>query len=479
MPAGKSQSSSLPYGAIVFASLFIISTTIAVIFYVKAEDYRTQLTTVEEETDRIANSMQRRNAEELVGKTERNQTYMGALLDYVDSLVGAITGAVPEQTTAAVKVNSAKLEINDTMKQLGESAPVTLGPEGVDLLNTISTLKNNLDQARNEARNMENLLIDVQDEFDLAVENFRQEEQQLIQQKNRIQAQADEVQKSYDMLRQRMEQAADQQLESHLEMREQTEVKLNTRTQELLKTEAELNQTQDALDTALNKLEAIKPKPDTQVKAYQPDARIVSVDLANGIVYLDIGHNDHAYMGLTFSVYDKNAPLPEDGKGKAEIEIFQLRDNSSAARIVRQNPTNPIVREDLVANLIWDSEESNKFVVLGAFDFDDDGDIESNGDEKIMQLINRWGGDVMDNVNINTDFLVLGYKPKALPKPTRTQIENDPMIEQRYEESLQKAQEYEQTLARASKLSIPVFNQDRFMYLIGYNSIAKKSKPIF
>lgn len=195
------------------------------------------------------------------------------------------------------------------------------------------------------------------------------------------------------------------------------------------------------------------------------------------IVYLDIGSDDRVYPGLTFSVYDKSAPIPEDGKGKAEIEVFEVTAGLSAAKITESSIKNPIVPNDIVANLIWDSETSNRFVVSGEFDFDGNGTIDADGKDKIGRLIRNWGGRIVDEVTIETDFVVLGTRPTALARPTSEEIELDPRVEDKYEASLQRGANYDEIFERAGTLSVPVVNHQRFLHLIGYHALASKSSP--
>ena len=68
MPPGKqSQSNALLYTVITFVALFIIATTCAVIFYVKAEDYKTQMANDEAIFKKIATSTERNSLAKIVG----------------------------------------------------------------------------------------------------------------------------------------------------------------------------------------------------------------------------------------------------------------------------------------------------------------------------------------------------------------------------------------------------------------------------
>jgi len=189
-------------------------------------------------------------------------------------------------------------------------------------------------------------------------------------------------------------------------------------------------------------------------------------------VRLNIGSDDHVYQGLTFSVYDRNVPIPKDGKGKAEVEVFNIDKNVSVARIIRSEIKNPIMLDDIVANLIWDSDKTNTFAVAGEFDLDGDGAIDYNGTDKIKAIIEKWGGKVADTVSIDTDFVVLGSAPAVLRKPTFERTEIDPMATEKYEASIERLANYKVAQNLAQTLSIPVFNTERFLYFIGYKEQA-------
>lgn len=478
MPAGKpSQSNAMLYTVITFVALFIISTSCAVIFYIKSEEYNMQARDVEREMNAFANRSEQGKISALVGKSLKGKSVLGTMVTYLDDMVEAITGAGPEEITAAVKVNEAKVKINEVLEPLRDRLTGATGPRGVDLVETVRQLTAELDALSLSARNIESQLNNIQDDFDLAVKNFSVEEQMLIEDKNRYQVDADRVQALYDDLKKLMEESADEQIQIAMDKVERSDDKLLQRTTQLQAIQQELDGTKKELGLALSRLEDIKPRPDIDVPAFEPDARIVKIDMETNVVYLDIGSDDHVYRGLTFSVYDKSAPIPEDGKGKAEIEIFYVGRNVSGAQINSSSTKNAIVSEDLVVNLIWDSKTSNRFVVAGDFDFDGDGRPERNGLEKIEQLIERWGGRIVDDISIETDFMVAGIRPPTPPKPSVEALELDPDAGQKYDIAMQKGQNYDMLLRQARELNVPVFNRKRFMHLTGYESLARRSSP--
>jgi hypothetical protein len=479
MPVGKpSQSNAMLYTLITFVVLFLIAGTCAVIFYIKSEDYRTQKEQMDNEMSRIASAREQGSLNKIIGNPAKGKSLLGTMNDYLDEMVLAVAGQVPQDTSAEVKINEVKIKINDVIQSLGQDAMATYGSEEFSLLQTMEQLKANLEAERQVVLNLENQLNTLQDDFDTAAQVNRDKEDQMIEKINYYLSEAERIQSEYDELKQLMTQSADEQIRIYADKLKQAEQTIAQKDNQLAQLKDEFDNINNQLQSAMDKIEAIKPRPDIEVLAFKPDARIVNIDLQTNLVYLDIGSDDHVYRGLTFSVYDKSAQIPEDGRGKAEIEVFQVEKEICAARINISSKKNPIVPDDIVANLIWDTKTSNKFVVIGEFDFDGDGKIDSDGQTKIRRLIERWGGTIVENASIDTDFIVRGTTPQVLSKPTSDQIALDPLAQQRYEQSLEQAEQYDAIFESAEIFRVPVFNQKRFMNLIGYKALASKSTPL-
>ena len=477
MPPGKqSQSNAMLYTVITFVGLFIIATTCAVIFYVKAEDYITQIATNEAVLNKIATSTERNSLSKIVGTARPGKSMIKTMEEFLGEMVGAVTGESGADVPASVKINEANIKINKTVEGLFNDGLIS-SKENVNLIGLVEQLKAQLDRATAGNRQLDQRYQKLQDDFDAADRESRFKEMQLIDEKNRFQALADEVQAKFDELNRIMDKSTTEQVQFYKDKLEKADARLKERSLELLTTQEELAAAQKDLAEAVAKLESLKKPFAAEVAAYRPDARIVSIDSKNKVVYLDIGNKDHVYRGLTFSVYDRNLPIPEDGKGKAEIEIFKIEENVSAAKINYSSRMNPVTPADIVANLIWDSKTSNRFIVAGNFDIDGNGVIDSDGLDKIVRLVRRWGGRIVDEVTIETDFVVLGTRPSSLPMPTTEQIEIDPTVQQKYEASLESGRRYDNIRSRAQALSVPVINQQKFLHLTGYQSLASKSTP--
>jgi NAD-dependent DNA ligase len=276
------------------------------------------------------------------------------------------------------------------------------------------------------------------------------------------------IKQDYEELEALLKQSTEQQIQALTEQLEQEKVNSKELNDTLLKTQAELKMAEGVMRRAQQDVMRIKPPPDREVLAYKLDGKITLTDDRAKVVYLDIGSDDHVYRGLTFSVYDRGTPIPKDGRGKAEIEVFDVEETFSAARITRSEITKPILSGDIIANLIWDSDKTNVFVVAGDFDLDNEGDIDYDAIDRIKALIEKWGGSVADAVSIDTDFLVLGRVPKVLIRPTYEETEMDPTAMERYEASSKRLADYKELQKQAETLWIPIFKYERFLYFIGY-----------
>lgn len=476
MAVRAGQSNAMKIALVTFVILFLIAATLAVIFYLQAEEFRGAEATARADLARFASPAEQNAVSRIVGKAESGKSYLGTLNAQFNQLVQIVLGVEPDENTpAAVKLNTISMKIAELQEMMGPDLSPAYGPNGIALLQTIANLKKTLDMTRQEMETLRQQYQQLQNDFTMASQQALIREEKLRQEALLYQQNANEVQSRYDELKKMLEMSADEQLQTLRSRLEEEQAKLRQKQMELMETQEKLKETEVALRTAMEKIEGIKPKPNVAAAAFKPDARILQIDFQNGVIYLNVGMEDHVYRGLTFAVYDRNAPLPEDGNGKAEIEVFQVSPNVSAARILRSSVKNPIVPDDIVANLIWDAKTSNRFYVAGEFDMNGDGAPEADGAERIREMILRWGGTLDEEITVNTDFIVMGDPPRRLPRPSQVELELNPAAQQRYEEAQARAEQYDALLQKAELLSIPVFNLKQFYYLLGYETLASKN----
>ncbi|MHC4570771.1 MAG: DUF3887 domain-containing protein [Planctomycetota bacterium] len=604
MAAGKRPpSNAMLYTLITFVGLFILTTVLAIIYYLKAEEYRTQAATLQGQRDELASPAELRKIGSIVGAKKGRKSRLGTMVDYLDEMVSLTLGTLPEDTSAEVKVDTVKRKTDDTLEllaqeqfeqpetedvglkasakefvdllvngdfatatqnfdetmssalpadkleetwklsieqagpfkqQIGvrmekmmqydvalvtcefEKGPIdvklvydsegnisglffiptppevlekfsrtpekntetkteSIDPAAVGLIRTIEKLKTKLDNTTNAALALQQQLDELRNRFDDVTAASLEKEQTLLTEKEKFQQQVNDIKQDYNELKALMKQTSDQQVQNLMEQLDDERADRKRLNQKLLKTEAELKMAENRMKRAQEKLQALVPPPDSEVAAYKSDGKVILIDDRAKIVHLNIGSDDRVYRGLTFSIYEKNMPIPKDGKGKAEIEVFNVGKTFSAARIIRSEIKRPIIADDIVANLIWDSDKTNVFVVVGEFDLNYDGNIDYDAVDKIKALIKKWGGRVDDDVSIDTDFIVLGRPPQVLGKPTFEQMEVDPMAMDKYEASLQNLAHYKEVQTNAKTLFLPVFNAERFLYFIGYKEQSTKA----
>src|SRR4030042_2294521 len=121
---------------------------------------------------------------------------------------------------------------------------------------------------------------------------------------------------------------------------------------------------------------------------------------------------------------ERNRDFEDIARGS--VNRMRILNNLAVAHEQRRNRS-PIAVNDVAANLVWDSDKANIFVVAGEFDLNGDGAIDRNSADKGKALIEKWGGRLADTVTFDTDFLVLGYPPQVPPRPTPEDLDADPM----------------------------------------------------
>jgi predicted nucleic acid-binding Zn-ribbon protein len=219
------------------------------------------------------------------------------------------------------------------------------------------------------------------------------------------------------------------------------------------------------------KLKVARVSP-TEAVIQHPDGTIIRVTDYN-TCFINLGERQHVTKGLTFEVYDKAHGIPPLGDGmsdtnmptgKASIEVFNVSPDTSECRIIKTQPGQQLVIGDLLMNLIYDPNTAYNFVVYGSFDLSNSGTASPGDAEIVKRLITQWGGKIQNDVDMDTDFVVMGTEP-VVPAITDP---NDAQQVLRHNEKQAQLEKYQAFIAKASQLSIPVMNQNRFLYFIGY-----------
>ena len=198
--------------------------------------------------------------------------------------------------------------------------------------------------------------------------------------------------------------------------------------------------------------------------ARRGDGVIMTAKPGENVVYIDLGSRNGMTLGLEFAVYDALGGIPEDGLAKGRIEVVSINERSSECRIVEMLSTDPIVSGDIIANPIYDRHRKLAFFVLGEFDLDGDGRYDPDGADRIKALIQNWGGDLVDTLNAQVDFVVLGGAPKSPSRP----LDASPEEDRRYQAAERAHERYMTNRASVETLAVPTLTQTVFLNFLGY-----------
>jgi len=191
------------------------------------------------------------------------------------------------------------------------------------------------------------------------------------------------------------------------------------------------------------------------------DGRIISTAEKGSVAYGDLGRKDGVLLGMTFSVFSPNDLGRPDPQPKAHCRIVRIMDNSCELRIYALQGDNPVVTGDVLHNPVYDRQRRLRFVLVGKMDIDGDG---TDDVEQLKGLIQEFGGRLDASLTVQTDYLVLGEKPKILSAPAPGA---GPMERQMYEENRKAFIEFTDAEAKAENFSIPILSLNRFLGLVG------------
>jgi hypothetical protein len=214
----------------------------------------------------------------------------------------------------------------------------------------------------------------------------------------------------------------------------------------------------------------------------QPDGMIATV-ASDDIVYINLGLGDHIVRGMTFEVYSRREGIPKQDDlmgpenmpvGEGSIEVEQVFASVSQCRVIKMEIGQHIVEGDLIANLVYDRNTKYNLVVYGNFDLGQTGKPKKGDRQKVEALVTEWGGHIQKDIDVDTDFVVMGAEPKYDPTQFSAEELNDPLNRQILQNEKQDYDAYQAVLEKAEKLGIPIMNQNRFLYFCGYYDNAQR-----
>jgi hypothetical protein len=244
--------------------------------------------------------------------------------------------------------------------------------------------------------------------------------------------------------------------------------------------DGDVKKLQTEVRTLVAKMDRYRPQNLADSIIRRADGKVTQVG-RNDVAYIDIGLGQQITPGMTFQIYDRELGIPKTTntaaddlpQGKGSLEVTRVGARSSECRVVKLQQGQQIVEGDLIANLIYDPNVKLKFKVYGDFDIDQNSVATAAEAEIVKRLIAQWGGALVEEVTIDTDFVVMGKEP-TIPQYTSDQLKDDPIAAFQMEKATKAMAAYEEIRTKALDMHVPVLNQNRFLYLIGFFDLARK-----
>ena len=142
----------------------------------------------------------------------------------------------------------------------------------------------------------------------------------------------------------------------------------------------------------------LHPPPSKRIVA---DGRIAAADVVTGIVSIDLGLDDRVRPGMVFKVFRQDEAGALIEKGKIRVTHVVHTHRSIAGTIEIKDVGYPFVQGDLID--APDFPEIKKAILIGTFDED-----RGHSREEVVGYIRKYGGIVVQEVDIDTDFVVAG-----------------------------------------------------------------------
>lgn len=423
-----------PYMVILLAFLFLVATTLAVLFYVRDDESGKELIKEQAKSSKLVK--------------ERKE-----LRKEIDDLVLKIAGRTlsPE---AAIEEADQRLKL----KHAEDYAALSLAIKEMD--RKIADLNSQIERGKSNNSELKNEIA----EKDKAIDNIRDG---LMKQLADVREELSDAKSNYEQGltdKQAQLDKADADFKAIINQKDQ---RINAQASELDGKSTQIQQLQVRVDLLSKMVRDLKgPVGDVgELLVGRPSGKIAKVFIEQGICYIDLGRKDRATAGLPFSVFPAQTGISKDGKPKAKIVVVNVGATTSECRVVESSKNDPIIEGDLLINVVFSSTRTYNCVVEGEFDLYGTGKTDPLANRQVRMLIENFGGKVADAISINTDFVIMGDEPPRPPKPPD---DAPPAVLRAYSDAMKTYEYYKQVEASAIAFQIPVLNTNRFLAFSGY-----------
>lgn len=462
MARGSGGSNGSLWAAVLLGIALMASLVCAILFYTKIEVAEQKAQNASAQLDQFARASER-SGNDVIREMmqDSSKSVVGHLMDDNAKLKQAIIGSAESSTTAI----TAEMENLDIKGQSLVQEIRRLRAEEQSAKELQDELNKKYETASKRASEAETSKNRVESEYNNSVKNLKGQLAKIERDYNAYRKKAEKEQKSIvgQLANVRNQFKGEQAKHSSIVNQKDSEIEVLKQRIARLESQHSGRASQEA-----------NIDPSTLV-----DGKIASILVEQNAVYIDLGQQAHVIPGMTFEVYDPKVGVVKDNegnyRGKATIEVINVFDSTSVARVVRIPRGEQIFPGDLIANLIYDPDLKFKFFVYGEFDLDQIGQTSVTDRRRVEDMIIKWGGMLVsdasqqgDNPKLkyDVDFLVLGEEPVFPTAPAENEV--DPTAIERHAKAMKRYEAYHGLVKQAKELSIPILNQNRFLSMVGY-----------
>ena len=404
----------------------------------------------------------------------QGQTVLGRMAEDRRGMAKAITGSDGDEWFSIKRqIDEKYTAINaagriDSAKDFDPAAPMPLLTAVDALASGLAKEGERRQQADAALKQAQTQITDLTQARDNASQQFDQAVADIAKELKETRTQLEDFQKSNGQLVETLKGNASK-------AEEQLRKEADRHRAELEEQDKNLGKMRNRLNDALATLKQLRGQPDIYAGAKEVDGKVIRSLPGDPYVYVSLGAKDHVTLGMTFSVYSAGEGIPTSGEGKATIEITSIYDDVSAGKIISRKGSQPVLEGDLIANAIYSKARKHKFLVVGRFDLDNSGTATPAEIDKIKAMIAEWGGEVTDTVDTTTDFVVVGQGP---PQPVAPPATASPIDKQRYQEAVKAFEDFQNVVAEAKSLMVPILSQSQFLHFVGYNLDAMRAGKV-
>ncbi len=445
-----------PYALIIFVFLFLVATTLAVYLHIERDKATQAWEEAERQNEKLASptELKRPKIAELISKYDKKvregktrETVVGQLVMQVDQLTQKINGVVTTPEDAILKTDDLCKEINSFS----------------GLIEIVRSAYKQRDDKETEANGFKAERNDAQDARDAA----KASREQIATQYEKSKVESNE---QLTLLKEKLGKLT----KAHTDLLAEAKTAWQGIRQEKDKKIAEGADKLAAADTKMQELEqtlAVVRKKMAEIRVRieavtQPDGKILS-RAEGGICFIDLGSQDGVEVGFTFAVYPQTG-IPKDGVNKGSIVITSVGRDVSRCRVAREDNMSPVISDDLVANVAFDSVRKWRFVIEGNFDLHGTDEPDPEGAVEAKLLLRRLGATIADKVDVGVDFVVMGEEPTV---PARPEQDAPPQVWEVWRLAVKVQKRYSQVRKLAKDLGVPIRNTNWLMDMTGYTPI--------